>query len=1167
MRPFVHLHVHTEYSLLDGAARIDLLSGKCRELDMPAVAITDHGNMYGVIFFYDSLTERKTDKKSKKKLKPIIGCEFYVTDDLTSRGGGKQDLDHLVLLAKDYEGYKNLLKLNSISFTDGFYYKPRIDLDVLSRHSKGLICLSACLSGAIPKRLLINDYEGAKEYALKLKSLFSDGDFYIELQDNGIPEQKRINPLLVKLAEEIGVKPVATNDVHYIEREDSEMQDVLICVQTGKTIDSEDRMKFDGNEFYLKSGDEMAELFDWCVEAVDNTLEVAAKCNVELKFKQHLLPPYKPSDGSAPADYLRSLTYNGLKKRYGEITPEIQKRAEFELDIIIKMGFTEYYLIVWDFINFAHLNDIPVGAGRGSGVGSIVAYAIEITNVDPLKYNLLFERFLNPERVSNPDFDIDFCFEGRGKVISYVIDKYGKDKVAQIITFGTMAAKNAIRDVARVYNLPLNEVDRITKLIPPINAFLPNILGFNEKKPEDKIPEIIELYNNDPLIKRVLDMAIKLEGMPRNSSTHAAGVVISKDPVSDHVPLQRNGEDITTQYDKDQIEDIGLLKMDFLGLRTLTDVNYAKKYIYETTGERIDFARLGYDDPEVYKLMGTGKTDAVFQLESAGMKSFFKQLKPTSFEDLIAGISLFRPGPMDSIPKFLYGKSNPDRITYDHPLLKPILEVTYGCVVYQEQVMQIVRDLAGYSYGRADILRRAMSKKKKGVMLKEKEIFINGCPGDDKTPAVEGAIAKGVSREIAGKIYDSMESFASYAFNKSHAAAYAVLSYETAYLKNYYPVQFLTAVINNRIFDIKEVSKYITHARDTGIEVLPPDINKSLVKFSYDEGRIRFGLAAIKNIGVAAVEKIVAERTLNGEYKSLQDFIERADSMIINKRMLEGMILSGALDCFNETRATLMRSYEEILDSVSEEKKMRESGQLSFFETGATDMAINNRLRYAAEYKTRDKLLKEKEALGIYITGHPLEEYRESFGSLSFNTSMIDISDEEPAINNELEGKSVTAGGLLLEVKRRLDRSGRDMAVCLLEDLFGTIEFVLFNSAFNACRHLLIPDTVIKIKGVLNTRRGIVSIMADWVEPWKPVVASKPVISKKICIRLTDDNNLNAVLEVIGSYKGEDEVRIQIGDTVYNPGVKVAAVSALVYELYSLIGEENVIIINSKQSK
>lgn len=1173
MKPFVHLHVHTEFSLLDGCARINKLNTKCREMNMPAIAITDHGNMYGAITFYDTITQRKLDFKSKLKgdLKPIIGCEFYLCEDMYNKSGGMKELNHLVLLAKNEKGYKNLLKLNSEAFVNGFYYKPRIDTRLLEKHTEGLICMSACLAGFIPRKLLANDYQSAKEHALYMKSIFEDGDFYIELQDHGIEEQQKINPLLYKLAKEIGVKPVATNDVHYINKEDNEMQDVLMCVQMGKTFDSEDRLKFSGSEFYLKSGDEMAELFDWCPEAVENTLEIAEKCNVTIKFKQSLLPPYQPDDGSGPDEFLRKLTYEGLAKRYGEITDEIRERTEFELNIVISMGFTEYYLIVWDFINYAHEHNIPVGAGRGSGVGSIVAYAVEITNVDPLKYNLLFERFLNPERVSNPDFDIDFCYEGRGQVIDYVIDKYGADKVAQIITFGTMAAKAAIKDVARVYAMPLNEVDKITKLIPTLNANLKAIIGLDKKREKEKIKEIVELYNNDPTVKRVIDMAIKLEGMPRNCSTHAAGVVISRDPVSDHVPLQRNGEDITTQYDKDQIEDLGLLKMDFLGLRTLTDIKYAKQYVKENTGKDIDFKQLGYEDHEIYKMIGTGSTDAVFQLESAGMKSFMKQLKPANFEDIIAGISLYRPGPMDSIPSFIRGKQNPESIRYDHEKLKPILEVTYGCVVYQEQVMQIVRELAGYSYGRADILRRAMSKKKKAVMLKEKKIFIHGCESTKDQPAVEGAVARGVPEDIAEKIFDGMESFASYAFNKSHAAAYAVLSYETAYLKYYHPIEFVTAVINNRINNTKDVSKYIMHARDIGIEVLPPDINKSNVKFSCDEKGIRFGLCAIKNVGESPIEKVINERAENGEFKSLQNFIERVDSLILNKRMLECMILGGVFDSFGETRATLMASYESILSTVNQDKRMKESGQLSLFEmVGEEDVKVNNKLTYVSEYKMREKLIKEKEVLGIYITGHPLEEYRSLYNNISFNTSMIETAksdDEEDARGlEEFNNKQVQIAGLLLEVKRHMDRTGRDMAICSVEDLYGTIEVVMFNSAYNKCRDNLIEDTIVVFDGKLSTRRGSVSMIADNAKIWTKANKKKIPEDKEqvLCIRLLDNSKYNELYDILNSYKGEVPVRVQLGDKLFKIDCKVSIANAMMFELSSLLGQENVRLVDRR---
>jgi DNA polymerase-3 subunit alpha len=1156
-----------------------MLNKKCREMDMPAVAITDHGNMYGAVDFYNKLTQRKTPPEKYiigNDLKPIIGCEFYVAEDLSIKTGGMQDLNHLVLLAKNMTGYKNLLKLNSVAFTEGFYYKPRIDMKLLREHSGGLVCLSACLAGYIPQRLLENDYEGAKAYAMELRDLFGEEDFYIELQDHGIEEQKRTNPLLYKIAGEIGVKVVATNDVHYINREDSEMQDVLMCVQMGKTIDAENRLKFQTDQFYLKSGDEMAELFSWCPEAVDNTLEIAEKCNVDIKFKQPLLPPYKPKDGSSPEEYLRALTEKGLVKRYGEITPGIRERAEYELNIIISMGFTEYYLIVWDFINYAKTNDIPVGAGRGSGVGSIVAYAVEITNVDPLKYNLLFERFLNPERVSNPDFDIDFCYEGRGEVIDYVIDKYGSDKVAQIITFGTMAAKAAIKDVGRVYNMPLKDVDRITKLIPFTKAHLKAIIGQDPNNQNERIPEIMELYNNEPMVQKIMDMAIKLEGMPRNCSTHAAGVVICRDPVSDHVPLQRNGEDITTQYDKDQIEDIGLLKMDFLGLRTLTDIKYAYQYVKENTGFDVDFEKLGYEDPAVYKLIGEGKTGAVFQLESGGMKDFMRKLKPENFEDIIAGIAMYRPGPMDAIPRFCSNKANPNNIVYDHPLLKPILDVTYGCIIYQEQVMQIVRELGGYSYGRADIMRRAMSKKKLEELLREKKSFVHGCPADKNSPAVDGAVKRGVPEDVAEKIFAGMESFASYAFNKSHAAAYAVLSYETAYYMNYYPAEFLTSVINNRITNIKEVSHYVMMAENMDIKVLQPDVNESAVKFKCTSKEIRFGLSAIKNVGESAIEKVISERNKRGPFKSLYDFIDRVDSAAINKRMLECMILSGAFDCFKETRATLMASYEEILGSVVEDKRMRESGQMSLFDMAGSGIKKECKLHYIAEYPTRDKLIKEKEVVGVYITGHPLEEYKRLYDYLSFNTSMIELSDTvegeeegESSSLDEWDGKQVETGGLITAFRRQITKSGMEMGICTIEDLYGTIDVVFYSGALGKFKDLLVPDTVIKVKGKVSVRRGV-SIIADNVSLWEIQSAPKDRLlssDKKLCLRLLSENDYNEIKDILAAYPGSVPVRIQMNNHVLDPKLNVNPVSALMFELLNAIGEENIRIIDSKSKK
>ena len=861
-KPFIHLHVHTEMSLLDGACRIT--NGKkhplidaCVEKNMPACAITDHGSMFGVFTFQKACVAAG--------IEPIIGCELYICDDMHDKTS--KEMYHILLLAKDNEGYKNLVKLDSIAYTEGFYYKPRIDLKFLKEHSKGLIATSACIGGRIPQYLIAGEYEKAKEYAITMRDIFGKDDFYIEIQDHGIQEEKQCNPLLVRIAREIGVKVVATNDVHYLEKKDAEAHDVLLCVQTRKTIDDPKRMKFYSDEFYLKTYEEMFELFSWCPEALETPFEIAKKCHVRIE-KKDLMPPYTPENGQTPSEFLRTLAYEGLVKRYGEITKDIEERAEYELDIIIKMGFAEYYLIVWDFIDYARRHDIPVGAGRGSGVGSIIAYAIGITNVNPLKYNLLFERFLNPERVSNPDFDIDFCVDGRGEVIDYVIEKYGAEKVCQILALGTMATKNAIKDVARVYNVPLAEVNAITKMIPGGKVKLENLLGLG-KSTDDIIPEVLDAYNNNEQMHKVLDIAMQLEGMPRQCSKHAAGVVICKEVISDFVPLQKSGDDVTTQFQKEEVEEVGMLKMDFLGLRTLTDIKKAKQYIKETTGDEVDFEKLGYDDPNVYELLGSGETDAVFQLESPGMKKFMKQLLPKSLEDIIAGISLYRPGPMDSIPTYINSKNNPEKITYMHPLLEPILNMTYGCLVYQEQVMQVVQVLAGYTYGRADLVRRAMAKKKADVLAKERQYFIEGAPakeavyndkGDLVAPAqkaVDGCLKRGVDLETANKIFDNMMSFASYAFNKSHAAAYAVCAYETAYLKRYYPVQFIAAVINNRITNQDEIAKYVEYLRSSGVTIYPPDINISNVYFKCENGGLRYGLMGIKNVGEIAISSIV----------------------------------------------------------------------------------------------------------------------------------------------------------------------------------------------------------------------------------------------------------------------------------------------------------------------
>ena len=906
-KPFVHLHLHTEYSLLDGATRIDTLFDACKEKNMPAVAITDHGNMYGAYHFYCLA--------KKKGIKPIIGCEFYMADDLTVKSGDvKREFNHLVLIAKNNTGYKNLVKLNSIGFVDGYYYKPRIDFKTLSQHSEGLICLSACIAGQLPRLLRDGMWEEARKLVKQYKELFGE-DYYIELQDHGIADEIYVMPKLIKIAEEFGVELVATNDVHYLKESDAEMQDILLCVQTGKFFDDPGRMRFEGTQFYLKDYDEMAEKFSYVPQALENTLKIAEKCNVSIE-KKPLLPPYKPDNGMTPYEFLKDLLEKGLKRRYKEITPEIRQRADYELEVVSKMGFVEYYLIVWDFINYAHEHGIPVGPGRGSGAGSIIAYAIGITQVEPLRYGLIFERFLNPERVSMPDFDIDFCMDRRGEVIDYVIEKYTKPRVAQIVTFGRMKAKNAVKDVCRVLRVPYAEGDKITKLIP-LNATLKNAFGLDGKN--EGVPELMEIYK-DYSMKRVIDLAIALEDMPRQTGMHAAGVVICREDLSDNVPLQRSGDDITTQYNMKEVEELGLLKMDFLGLRTLTDIDKTIKIVKETTGEEFDFEDCQYDDPNVFELIASGNTDAVFQLESGGMKRVMKDLKPDCLEDIIAGISLYRPGPMQFIPDYIKGKRDPKSVHYAHPMLEPILGVTNGCMVYQEQVMQICRSLAGYSYGQADEVRRAMGKKKMDVMALHRNYFINGKVNDNGEVEIEGAVRRGVPKETAELLFDQMYAFAQYAFNKSHAAAYAYVSYQTAYCKRYHPVEYLAAVLNNRITNIDDIKKYIAYGKENNIDFLPPDINKSGVSFTVENGKIRFALAAIKNIGSGSMEKIVEERKTRGDFVSLEDFLKRVESQYLNKRLVENLIKSGAFDCFKVSRAQMVSVFEPLMEMVYADK-------------------------------------------------------------------------------------------------------------------------------------------------------------------------------------------------------------------------------------------------------
>ena len=1200
VKPFVHLHVHTEFSLLDGATRLVApnhkdfpLVEKAIEKGMPGMAITDHGNMFGVFTFYKAM--------NKAGLKPVIGCEFYTCDNMHEQTGRNGSFNHLVLIAKNNVGYRNLVQLDSMAYVEGFYYKPRIDMETLRKHSEGVICLSACLAGRIPELLLENNYDEAKNYAIMLRDMFEPGDFYIELQDHGIEEQRRINPLLVKVAREIGVKVVATNDVHYAERSDAEMHDVMLCIQTGKTIDDPGRMRFETDQFYLKTYEEMMQTFSWCPEAVTNTVEVMEKCNVVIE-KQDLQPPYVAEDGSSSPDFLRRMAYKGLEWRYGEITPEIRQRAERELEVIITKGFADYYLVVWDFINYARTHGIPVGAGRGSGVGSIIAYAIRITDVDPLKYNLLFERFLNPERESPPDFDVDFCYERRGEVIDYVTRKYGSDKVCQILALGTMKAKAAIKKIARVYNVPLADVNKLTKTIannPKVT--LSNVFHKSDKEDEVKLysPEAVEMYNTDPMIRQVVDMAYKLEAMPCNCSKHAAGVVICKEVISDYVPLQRNGDDITTQFQKEEVEEMGMLKMDFLGLKTLTDIDKARQYVKEDHGVDVDFDELGYDDPEVYRQISSGDTDAVFQLESAGMKKFMKELQPTSLEDVIAGVSLYRPGPMDSIPKYIASKKNPEKVTYRHPLLKPILEMTYGCLVYQEQVMQIAQLLGGYSLGAADMLRRAMGKKKADVMEAQRKIFLYGAPPEPAKystdgrliglakPAIPGAIEVGiVDEKTANEIFDEMAGFAKYAFNKSHAAAYAVLSYQTAFYKRYYNIELIAAVINNRITNAEEVQKYLMILRDGGTQILPPDINKSRVLFKVEDGKLRYGLNGIKNVGADAMQALVEEREKNGEYKSVSDMLTRLDTGVINKRILEGLIKAGAMDCFGYTRAALTASYERLLKQAARDRKGRESGQMSLFDLMGEDAAPDDDIPPLAEYPQMQKLAMEKEALGVYMSGHPLDAYKEELKKEGFTLAPLvdyiknaaEAEDDEDGdesgveellqVQNAFDGRQVSLCGMLHGVSKKTTKDAKIMAYATIEDLYSSIEAVFFPRTYDKYRMLIAEDAIVRLNGRLKFENGKVSMSVTDVVPWggkgeyeeeEEIETDVAPVTQCLYLRAESDRDLETAEEYIRLNPGRHAVYVQRGRTLSRlSGVGVDLAGTLEYQLKAVLGAANV---------
>ena len=1062
MKPFVHLHVHTQYSLLDGAARIPDLVKKAKESGQPALAITDHGVLYGIIDFYRAC--------KKEGIKPIIGIEAYITKgryDATEVR--ERDYAHLILLAKNETGYQNLMLLSSESFTHGFYYKPRIDYDLLEKHSEGLICLSACLAGDIPQALLYGREQDALSIANRLKRIFGD-DFYIELQNHGIREQLEVLPKLKTLASELDIKTVITNDIHYVNKEDAEAQDALLCIQTQRYVDETDRMRMGAEEFYVKTYDEMAVLFPNDIDSLDRTLEIADKCNVEIAFGVRRLPAYVAPDGSKDNyAFLRNLCVEGMARKMPNAGKDAWDRLEYELGVVSRMGFVDYYLIVWDFIHFAKTNGIMVGPGRGSGAASLMAYCIDITDVDPLKYGLLFERFLNPERVSMPDFDVDFCYERRQEVIDYVGRKYGEGHVAQIITFGTLAAKAVVRDVARVLRVPYADADRLAKLIP-------NVLKMTLSDALNISPDLKTLYETDPVMKKVLDLSIKLEGLPRHSSTHAAGVVISGVPLNTVVPLQSNDGVLTTQFPMTTLEELGLLKMDFLGLRTLTVIRDALNYIRQQGKPVPDFSKNDFDDPGVWEMIASGDTDGVFQLESAGMQQFMQQLKPDCFEDLIAGISLYRPGPMDQIPRYVKGKHDPDSVTYADPMLEPILSNTYGCMVYQEQVMEIVRTLAGYSYGRSDLVRRAMSKKKHDVMAKERQYFVYGTEG------VDGAIKRGVSEDTANRIFDEMMDFASYAFNKAHAACYAVVAYRTAYLKKYYPVELLTATINGYRNNTDQVSKYVYAARHLGIRILPPDVNASAALFTVENGAIRFGLGCVRSVSENVMSQMVADRNMRGPFKSFNDFVERTGGL--NKRMLEALIYAGCFDSMGYTRNSLLTVYERVFDAATKTRRTRETGQLSLFDFDESADALDSAtvtVPVMKEMAPGILLQREREATGLYLSGHPLDNYAAQLKKMPLTVEQIAEADGQ---NGIWDDSAVYVGGMLNQCKQRPSKNGQSLlGLGVLEGVAGSVELMVFPKTLQQYSALFHDENIVAIRGKLSIREDRAnSILVDSIE-------------------------------------------------------------------------------------
>ncbi len=1147
---FTHLHVHTEYSLLDGSNKIKEYVKRLKELGMDSGAITDHGVMFGVIDFY---------KEAKAQgIKPILGCEVYVAPNSRfdkEATGGEDRYYHLVLLAENNQGYSNLMKIVSRGFTEGYYYKPRVDMEVLNQFHEGIICLSACLAGEVQRDISKGLYDEAKKAALRYEACFGKGNYFLELQDHGIPEQKTVNAALVRMSKELDIPLVATNDIHYTYAEDAQAHDILLCIQTSKLVTDTNRMRYEGGQYYVKSELEMRQLFPYAQEALDNTAKIADRCNVEIEFGVTKLPKFDVPEGYDSWSYLNKLCFDGLAERYPEDDGKLADKLHYELGVIQKMGYVDYFLIVWDFINWAKSHDIPVGPGRGSAAGSIVSYCLHITNIDPIRYNLLFERFLNPERVSMPDIDIDFCYERRQEVIEYVERKYGKDKVVQIVTFGTLAAKGVIRDVARVLDMPYNFADSISKMVPnELNMTLNRALELN--------PELRNLYEQNEQVHYLIDMCKKLEGLPRHTSMHAAGVVICQKPADEFVPLSRGSDGaITTQFTMTTIEELGLLKMDFLGLRTLTVIKNAVRNVEKTHGIVIDVDKIDYDDKKVLASLGTGKTDGVFQLESQGMKNFMKELKPQNLEDVIAGISLYRPGPMDFIPSYIKGKNNPDLVTYETPQLEPILAPTYGCIVYQEQVMQIVRDLGGYTMGRSDLVRRAMSKKKAYVMEKERANFVHG----NAEEGVPGCEANGIAPEIAEHIYGTMMDFAKYAFNKSHAACYAVVAYQTAYLKYYYPVEFMAALLTSVIDNPTKVSEYIMVCRNMNIQILPPDINEGEAGFSVSGNAIRHALTAIKNIGRPVIDAIVKERTEHGKFNSLKDFIERTAGLDVNKRAIEHFIKSGAFDSFGCTRKQLMSVYVQILDSIQNGKKGVMSGQMSLFDIVSEEEKAELEIKMpdVGEYDKELLLSFEKEVLGFYVSGHPMEEY-EALWSKYITAKTTDFYlDEETHRTVVEDGSRVTIGGMIMDKKIKYTKNDQIMAFLTVEDMVGSVEVIVFPKDYEKNSYKLTDENKVFIQGrvsVEEERDG--KLISEKITAFDE-------IPRKVWLKFPNMDSYisqeKQLFDSIAQSDGNDTIVIYLEDSkqmkTLPPNRNIKADGEVLERLRGMLGENNVRVV------